>query len=436
MPLNVVEGTHSDPATYNTLLDQTLASEDYSRWILGPSVIGWVGQIALWGMAAGWAGDYMRSDLFRRDTPRRRALLVYVLLICTAQAAFNFYLTFHWTTTQHRDAEIMLAPSRINSLQPLTVGFVGVPVQAFLASRSINLLQARWAKRLAKAFFSLVIFLEAASIIFNFVLNTLFHDDKLHGSLLIWLWLAAITDVSITILLIVVLRKRIAGFNASTDQKLRALSWLAVQSASYTAFFALTAAILAYATPPDDLRYTSLPFAAWYNLTSSYVLSLLTALCSRLILGGGTSRGAPTLTLAGAGPLNPLFHSDGDQLRGRSPSPAGFFNNNNGRGASPLPSPALVGGGGMGEKSPFVGRGNGVHIDEHVSIFVESADPDDELVPTRMPRAVRKDELVKPSLPRLFKKATRETDEIELEESRSDGSGRRKASFGSSAAAD
>lgn len=59
-----------------------------------------------------------------------------------------------------------------------------------------------------------------------------------------WLLGSALADVVVTIFLIFSLRSRIAGFKASTDQMLRRLIFLAVESASYTAICAFIPAML------------------------------------------------------------------------------------------------------------------------------------------------------------------------------------------------
>ncbi|GAA5860029.1 hypothetical protein JCM8547_003064 [Rhodosporidiobolus lusitaniae] len=267
---------------YDTLHNQTIASEDFARHILGPHLIGWTLQIALWGAGSAGALDYVRLELWHRDPLKRKMLLGWVYLWCTLQAAFNMFLLFHWTTTQDRDASSILKPSVINALQPLTAGATAVP-----------LLQSRWAKRLVYAAFCILIAVQAAFQVFNVVLNYLSHADKLNGELYklvtfnivqgIWLWAAAVADLGLTITLVLVLRKRIAGIFPETDSMLNRLAALAIQSASYTAFFAVTAAILSYAIPSSTLMYSAIPFAFWYLLPSCYFLSLLTTLSSRLI---------------------------------------------------------------------------------------------------------------------------------------------------------
>lgn len=50
-----------------------------------------------------------------------------------------------------------------------------------------------------------------------------------------WLMGAAVADITVTVCLIVSLRSRMAGFQASTDRMLKDLIYLALESASYTA---------------------------------------------------------------------------------------------------------------------------------------------------------------------------------------------------------
>ncbi|BGP17961.1 hypothetical protein JCM10213v2_006009 [Rhodosporidiobolus nylandii] len=292
--------SHGEAAAFNTVFNQTLASQDYSNHVLGPCVIGWAGQIALWGMVVGWAVQYAHSELFQHDAPRRRWLLGAVVAICTVQAGFNFALLYHWTTTQGRAAENLVHPTVLDAIQPLSVSLLGPLVQAFLARRAIGLLLSPVTKWLAGIFFAVVISCEFVAAVFNIVISLMFHANELGGTLLrlatynlatgIWLWFAAIADVGVTVLLCVVLNRRIAGFSSTTDGKLRRLCWLAVQSASYTAILAVGGALAAYAAPADDLLVSSIPYAFWYLLPSCYPLALLTALSSRLILRGQHSQ--------------------------------------------------------------------------------------------------------------------------------------------------
>ncbi|GAA5860026.1 hypothetical protein JCM8547_003063 [Rhodosporidiobolus lusitaniae] len=284
----------NDASVYDVLFNQTIASEEFARHILGPHLMGWIIQIALWGAATAGALDYARSELWHRDPFRRKILLGWVYSWCTLQAAFNMFLLFHWITTQGRDSSSILKPSVINALQPLTTGATAVPVQGFLARRATGLLRHQWSRWLAYVGFSLLLVIQVIFAIFNVVLNYLSHADKLSGELYklvtfnivqgIWLWAAAVADVGVTVVLVVVLRKRMAGFLAETDSMLKRLAALAIQSAAYTAILAATAAIASYAIGTDTLMYSAVPFSFWYLLPSCYALALLTAYSSRLIL--------------------------------------------------------------------------------------------------------------------------------------------------------
>ncbi|GAA6019374.1 hypothetical protein JCM10207_001276 [Rhodosporidiobolus poonsookiae] len=310
----MADGTSSNiAATFDTRFNQTLASQAYSDAVLGPCVFGWAGQLALWGMVVGWTGAYVRSDLFKRDPPRRRLLLLVVVALCTMQAGFNLELLYYWTTSQARAAADLVRPTIPDALQPLSVSLLGPLVQGFLAKRAIGLLVSRTARWIAYVLFSIVIVCEFVAAIFNIAISLLFHKDELSGILLqwatynlasgIWLWFAAAADVGVTVLLVVVLRKRIAGFNSVTDFKLRALCWMAIQSASYTAVLAVSAAVIAYSVPADNLLYSSVPYPLWYLISACYPLALLTALNSRLILRNANSQAtAYTIDVPAPGP--------------------------------------------------------------------------------------------------------------------------------------
>lgn len=58
----------------------------------------------------------------------------------------------------------------------------------------------------------------------------------------LWAGGFALVDLLVTISLVMFLRARIANFNARSDSMLRQLGWLAIQSSSYTAVFAITGA--------------------------------------------------------------------------------------------------------------------------------------------------------------------------------------------------
>ncbi|GAA5822295.1 hypothetical protein JCM11251_006293 [Rhodosporidiobolus azoricus] len=374
------EAAHSRAETFDRLFNQTLASQDYATAVLGPCVIGWAGQILLAGVVLGWAERYFSTDLYRRDTLRHKVMLFFALALCLMQSGFNFSLLWYWTTSQDRAAADLVRPTVPDALQPLSVSLLGPLVQCFLAKRAIRLLVARWAKVAATIFFGVVIVLEFVAAIFNVAISLEFHKGRLRGVLLrlatynlatgIWLWLAAAADVGVTVLLCVVLRKRIAGFNQSTDKKLRALCRLAVQSASYTSVLAVGGAIAAYSAPQNNLLFSSVPYPLWYLLPSCYPIALLTALSSRQIFASSDSSayaaGTPTLANGNSVSLRPHYNGDySPDLDATRMSPQ--------MGRGEKRRSRLFGGGGGGTRRDRFGTATGaIQVDKHVSVMVES----------------------------------------------------------------
>ncbi|GAA5856046.1 hypothetical protein JCM8547_002954 [Rhodosporidiobolus lusitaniae] len=322
----------ADSATIFDTPGHLQATQHYSTAILGPCVLGWAGQLMLYGMVVAWTSDYVKSDLYRRDPPRRRVMLFSVVGLSTMQAAFNLYLLWFWTTSQARAAEDLIRPTYPDALQPLSSLTMAPIVQSFLAKRAIKLLHAPWAKWLSTVFFGVIIVCEFIAALYNVIISILFHQGQLEGALLkaaqfnsitgAWLWCAAICDVGVTVLLCVVLHKRIAGFNSQTDTLLQKLSKLAIQSASYTAVLAVLGAILAYAVPNDNLTYSSIPYPFWYLLPSCYPIALLTALSSRAIFAQSASSANETNKVTNA--LSGAPHTAAGGLDFASPRTAAF----------------------------------------------------------------------------------------------------------------
>ncbi|GAA5889399.1 hypothetical protein JCM8208_007864 [Rhodotorula glutinis] len=294
---------HGDETHYDTL-QRTIASQRYATSILLPCALGWSGQILLSGVVVAVFASYLRTEMYERDTRARKVLLWTVVAVACGQAGMNFASIAYWMVRQERDAASLIHPTALDAIQTLSIVINAPLVQGFLTMRAARLVTLRWARRLIVISFGILIVLEVGAILFSTVLGILFHMNRLSSGLLqaatyglisgVWLVVAAVIDVAISILLILVLRRRIAGFNASTDGRLRALCRLALQSASYTALVAFMGFILTFATPFDNLLYACAPYAAWWLLSSCYALALLTTLSSRaLILRKNSAQPAP-----------------------------------------------------------------------------------------------------------------------------------------------
>ncbi|BGP49850.1 hypothetical protein JCM10450v2_005755 [Rhodotorula kratochvilovae] len=374
MPHQLGAGDHE---TFDVLTNQTQASQEYATAILVPCALGWMGQIALWGMALAVFAGYLRTELYARDSKRRKALLWVVMAVTTMQAVLNFFCVCYWMVRQDRDAASLLHPTVPDAMQPLSIAINGPLVQGFLAIRATRLITLRWLKYAALVYFGILISLEFYAILFAAVLNILFHQHKLSGTLLeaatyglisgIWLVLAAATDVSISVLLVAVLRRRIAGFNASTDGRLRALCRLAIQSASYTAVVAVAAALLTYCSPSDNLLWACAPYALWWLLSSCYALALLSTLSSRALILRKNPTGQPTLpTISSCGGAPPSSAT----ACGPGGAAAAAEREQRRRSASPLVPKRLLG----SRPGSAGGCSGGIQVAQEVTVHVDEED--------------------------------------------------------------
>ncbi|KPV72351.1 uncharacterized protein RHOBADRAFT_55830 [Rhodotorula graminis WP1] len=284
---------HGDETHYDTL-ERTIASQQYALAILLPCALGWAGQILLAGVVVALFVSYLHTEMYERDTGVRKMLLWTVVSVAVVQAGMNIASISYWMVRQERDALSLIHPTALDAIQTLSILINAPLVQGFLTMRAARLVTLRWARRLIVVAFGILIVLEIGAILFSTVLGILFHKNELSSGLLqaatyglisgVWLVVAAVIDVAISVLLVLVLRRRIAGFNASTDGRLRALCRLALQSASYTALVAFMGFILTFATPFNNLLYACAPYAAWWLLSSCYALALLTTLSSRALI--------------------------------------------------------------------------------------------------------------------------------------------------------
>jgi hypothetical protein len=77
------------------------------------------------------------------------------------------------------------------------------------------------------------------------------------------LTLLPLQDVSVSLALFISLRKKMAGFNATTDNVLSRMMTIAVATASYTAILSAVGAVLGVAFDEDNLWTTDVNYAFW-----------------------------------------------------------------------------------------------------------------------------------------------------------------------------
>ncbi|GAA5975086.1 hypothetical protein JCM11641_000026 [Rhodosporidiobolus odoratus] len=117
-----------------------------------------------------------------------------------------------------------------------------------------------------------------------------------NNAVCIWLVASAAADISISVALAWSLRRRIVGFNQTTDGLLRKLVWLALRTAAYTAVLSLVGAVIAACYRDGDYATTNLNLAFWLPMPAIYGISLFTTVSS--------SRRAINTTIGGTGNTN------------------------------------------------------------------------------------------------------------------------------------
>lgn len=112
----------------------------------------------------------------------------------------------------------------------------------------------------------------------------------------VWFWGSCLTDILNTASLCTLLRTKVVGFNSRTDGVLKSVMKLAVETASYTAFVALIAAITSAATDPLSPYSGDIIYTFWLPLPSLYCLSLFRTLAARDQLRKDISCSPPLVT--------------------------------------------------------------------------------------------------------------------------------------------
>ncbi|KAM0753932.1 hypothetical protein T439DRAFT_322819 [Meredithblackwellia eburnea MCA 4105] len=276
----------SDP-NYDTI-NIPAASQAFVDSIMGPPIAGWMANIFLWGYVMSNFVYYVQSPLHQKDRPAIKYTLYIVILLGLTQTALDFESLYHYATWQVRDSNTLFSQTATDCFATFFVGIEGAIVQVYLSMRASALFENKLYKTIYFFFVGIGVLSGLVGSICYLALSILLRMGKLDSALPMdfpvatgmWLWGCAFVDVLISASLCVLLSKRIVGFNQSTDNILRRLISLALQTASYTAVCALMGAILSYAFPADSLNANS-SAAFWIPLTSLYAFAFITTLNSR-----------------------------------------------------------------------------------------------------------------------------------------------------------
>ncbi|ORY80235.1 hypothetical protein BCR35DRAFT_325200 [Leucosporidium creatinivorum] len=238
--------------------------------------------------------DYLQSEIYVRHSKKMKASLWgTVALLCLVSILTAEELCYYGVWQQRTGAAILSAhwPS---GMEALLTELVCASVQILLTFRAANFFPRNW---LRAAFLILNSLLVLASVFGASVATSvgyLYYTNSTEKALpftysnatLIWLISAAACDCSISLGLWINVRRRIADAGVA-GWAFKSVVKTSLQTAAYTAFFAVGGAVAAIISITENQSYSTIdaPFAFWTPLPSISVLSLFIVLSSNREVG-------------------------------------------------------------------------------------------------------------------------------------------------------
>lgn len=244
------------PGTY------PIAEQQTASLLVAPLVAGWVANLLLFGLFISNFYQYCSSTAYERDAPKIKVMLWTVLWLGVAQVGCNIEELGHFACSQQRDTFTLLNGGFGFNFQPIFGGLVAGIVQAFLIKRAGFLFGSTLQKTCFFILLGSMVLTSLAGAMLCAALGFLSFDNSpnidyvlpisFSVAAAIWLWPAAICDMLLSLALYIQLSRRKHGFNTSTDSMISALIRVALRTASYTAFVALTGAIISSIIPSKN----------------------------------------------------------------------------------------------------------------------------------------------------------------------------------------
>ncbi|KAL8278124.1 hypothetical protein RQP46_009448 [Phenoliferia psychrophenolica] len=273
----------------DTLTGYPVMAQKYSTGLLAPYAVGWGIALIAYGIVLASFVRYLQSSFYPRDSKWKKALTWGVVILNTGCAVQIMENTFYWSTLQRRNTTNLEQYNNWGLVSPILSGIIAFTVQGVYAFRSYKLFETAVAKTVFVFFISLGMI---GGIAGSFMLAVLTHMSVI-GTIEnalpitfpicsgIWLWCSAFVDITNTATLCILLRRRVKGWSSETDNMVKSIVVLAVETAMYTSLFALIGAVLSISWHPSTDLTADYPAAFWIPLPSLYAVSLFTTMTSR-----------------------------------------------------------------------------------------------------------------------------------------------------------
>ncbi|KAM0755062.1 hypothetical protein T439DRAFT_322119 [Meredithblackwellia eburnea MCA 4105] len=255
--------------------------------LIAPVLAGGCAQLFLFGILVCTFVNFVASPAWRATLPTQKLVVLLVMTLITVETAFCVHDLIFYGVTTATQFSVLGRGTLTECLEPALTGLIGALTQLVLASRALRATNNPWIRWGCTFVFGSLCLLEVLAAISLTYFSIWYHKGVYHLrlggltfslSLKFWMWFAACADVVITGTYVVLIIKRLKRHTETGRNVMILILRAAIQSASYTAGFAILAAASEEVFEGTDIMTYDIPYAFWLPLASLYGLSLFCTL--------------------------------------------------------------------------------------------------------------------------------------------------------------
>ncbi|ORY88167.1 hypothetical protein BCR35DRAFT_324440 [Leucosporidium creatinivorum] len=261
-------------------MSDDLLSPDPMSLELSETVIG------LYGSIISHLLNLRSSPTWTRSTRLTKLVCYGTVLINTAYTALLCHDIWYYGTLPDRAFLSVASGTLPQAIEPIVLSAIALVVQITLGVRSSRIIKhatTRYVYLTGIGCLAIFTFLAgiaatATSVRWhNFISDAWVPGITLRNSMMCWMWGACATDLCITIVYLIHLRRNLRGKTELSDSVVLVIGRVVIRSASYTTIFAALTAIMAQRFG-DSATFFDVPYAFSGPLGALYTLSLFTTL--------------------------------------------------------------------------------------------------------------------------------------------------------------
>ncbi|KAF9000864.1 hypothetical protein BDQ17DRAFT_1359107 [Cyathus striatus] len=260
----------------------------------GPMLIGVFINMILYGILIVQTYSYYQT--YKKDAAWIKYLVMYLFIIESVNTGCDIAMMYQPLIAEFGQPDATKFFPTMFAAEPIAIVMVSTPIQLFFAWR-IKLLTKNNYLPVIIALFAIISLAggvwTTAKIV---IIKQFIRKPELHEPALLWFLAACISDIMITVVLVVTLSKRRTGFE-TTDDAISKIIRMTVQTGMLTALFAVGDVVFFMTLPHTALNF--LWDLALSKLYSNCLLSTLNARASLSEKSSGYSNGGRHLSSSG-----------------------------------------------------------------------------------------------------------------------------------------